>query len=290
MVGRGKELKAKKMITHLLAPLRLVPTLARHRFLLGQLAWRAFASRYAGSYLGWLWTPLSTLIQFALFMAVFSVILEIKIEGLGIDLARRPAVGFGVYLITGLVPFLALNDAVLRAARVFRSHASLVQRVRMPAEVLVLGDVFGALLHHAISFAVVLGICVWRGHTGIANLPWIGVAALLFTLWVVGLSLTASVLGAALPDVPEGLALVMQVLFYGAPIVYPLAMVSDRLLRNLITANPLTPLVDVARSGLISSAPPSAAAIAYVLAAGVVLVLVGSAALDRWRFAVADLV
>ena len=101
------------MNTHLLAPQRLLPTLARHRFLLGQLAWRAFASRYAGSYLGWLWTPLSTLVQFVLFMVVFSVILEIRIEGLGIDLARRPDVGFGVYLITGLVPFLALNDAFL---------------------------------------------------------------------------------------------------------------------------------------------------------------------------------
>jgi lipopolysaccharide transport system permease protein len=278
------------MKAHLLAPLRLVPTLARHRFLLGQLAWRAFAARYAGSYLGWLWTPLSTVIQFALFMTVFSVILEIKIEGLGIDLARRPDVGFGVYLITGLVPFLALNDAALRAARVFRSHASLVQRVRMPAEVLVIGDVLGALLHHAISFVVVLGICLWRGHVGVSNLPWIGLAVVLFTLWVIGLSLTASVLGAALPDVPEGLALVMQVVFYGAPIVYPLAMVSNTVLRSVVTANPLTTLVDVARSGLISSAPPSTAAVIYVLAAGFVLVIVGAAALDRWRFAIADLV
>ena len=138
------------MTRHLLAPFRLLPTMARHRFLLGQLAWRAFAARHAGSYLGWLWTPIATLIQFALFMVVFSAIMEIKIEGLGIDLARRPPVGFGLFLITGLVPFLALNDAALRASRVFRTHSSLVQRVRMPAEVLVVGDVLGAVMHHAI--------------------------------------------------------------------------------------------------------------------------------------------
>jgi ABC-type polysaccharide/polyol phosphate export permease len=160
----------------------------------------------------------------------------------------------------------------------------------MPAEVLVLGDVLGALLHHAISFVVVLTICVWRGHMGLANLPWIGLAIVLFTLWVVGLSLSASVLGAALPDVPEALALAMQVVFYGAPIVYPLAMVQDQVLRGLIRANPLTPLVEVARSGLISSTPPPAAAIAYVLVVGLVLVMVGSMALDRWRYTIADLV
>ena len=113
------------MKRRLLAAFRLPGMLHRHRFLLWQLAWRAFAARHAGSYLGWLWTPLSTAVQFALYMVVFSAILQIKVEGLGIDVARRPAVGFGVFLITGLVPFLALNDVVARASRVFRAHANL---------------------------------------------------------------------------------------------------------------------------------------------------------------------
>ena len=277
------------MTRHLLAPLRLVPTLVRHRFLLSQLAWRAFASRYAGSYLGWLWTPVATLIQFALFMLVFSAILEIKLQGLGIDLARRPPVGFGLYLITGLVPFLALNDAALRGSRVFRTHASLVQRVRMPAEVLVVGDVMGTVLHHLISFAVVLAISLWGGHTGWANLPWLVGAMALLAIWIVGLSLTASVLGAVLPDFPEGVGLTMQVLFYGAPIVYPLALVPEGTLRTVVNANPLTPLVGVVRTGLISSAPPSMPWLVGSAVMGLVLVIVGAIAVDRWRYTIADL-
>ena len=277
------------MSQYLLASLRLPSTLARHRFLVAQLAWRSFASRYAGSYLGWLWTPLATLIQFALFMVVFSVIFQIRVEGLGIDLAERPPVGFGIYLITGLVPFLALNDAVLRAARVFRTHATLVQRVRIPAEVLVIGDVLGAVLHHAISFVVVLAICVIGGHCRLADLPWLGGSLALIALWVVGLSLTASVLGAALPDVSEALTLGMQLLFYGAPLVYPLAMVPDGVLRTLVSANPLTPLVGASRAGLIGAVPPEPLAVAAVAAAGVALVVMGAAALDRWRYTIADL-
>ncbi len=277
------------MTRNLLAPLRLVPTLVRHRFLLGQLAWRAFASRYAGSYLGWLWTPVATLVQFALFMIVFSAILKIKLEGLGIDLARRPPVGFGLFLITGLVPFLALNDAVLRASRVFRTHSSLVLRVRMPAEVLLVGDVMGAVLHHVVSFAVVLAICLVGGHVGPANLPWLAGGLALMAIWIVGLSLTAGVLGAVLPDVPEGIGLTMQVLFYGAPIVYPLALVPDGILRLVVSANPITPLVGVARTGLISSAPPELPWLVGSVALGLVLVMVGAIALERWRYTIADL-
>jgi lipopolysaccharide transport system permease protein len=275
--------------THLLAPLRMLPIIGRNRFLLGQLAWRAFAARHAGSYLGWLWTPLSTLVQFALFMVVFSVIMEIRIEGLGIDLARRPDVGFGVYLITGLVPFLALNDAVVRASRVFRSNVTLVQRVRLPAEVLVLGDLLGTLFHHGLSFVVVVALCVWRGHMGLVNLGWLLLALLLLVLWIFGLGLVASVIGAFLPDVPEVLGLLFQVLFYGAPIVYPLAMVHEGVLRTLIGLNPLTPMIGVVRTALVSAAPPPTPAIALLAVAGVGLAVIGSVALDRWRFSIPDL-
>ncbi len=274
---------------HLLAPVRLLPTLSRNRFLLGQLAWRAFAARHAGSYLGWLWTPFATLVQFALFMVVFSVILQIRVEGLGIDLARRPDVGFGVYLITGLVPFLAVSDAVVRAARVFRANVTLVQRVRMPAELLVLGDVLGTLGHHALSLVVVVAICAARGHMTLGGVGWLALSVVLLALWTVGLALVVSVLGAFLPDVPEVLGLLFQLAFYGAPIVYPLAMVHNEALRRLIGLNPMTPLLEVARAGLLGAAPPSTLTLTLLAGAGAGLLVAGSAALDRWRYSVPEL-
>ena len=274
----------------LLAHLRLVPTLIRHRFLVRQLAWRSFASRHAGSFLGWLWTPLSTVVQFAVFVIVFSKIMEIKIGNLGIDLADRPSVGFGVYLITGLVPFLALNDAVVRASRVFRAHAALVQRVRLPAEVLVFGDALGALLHHVLAFVVVLIICAVRGHLALSGVPWLVGGLLLIGLWIAGLCLVASLVGAVLPDIAEVLTLILQVAFYGAPIVYPLSLVGEPLLWSLIELNPLTPMIGVLRAGLIGSAPPSVLAISLLFIVGAGLLVTGSAVLERWKTRIPDLI
>ena len=278
------------MMRHLFAVFRLPGTLVRHRFLLGQLAWRAFAARHAGLYLGWLWTPLATAVQFALYMVVFSAILKIKVEGLGIDLARLPAVGFGVFLITGLVPYLAINDTTLRAARVFRSHANLVQRVRMPAEVLVLGDTLGTLLHHALSLLLVVAYCAWRGHLVLAGVPWLVLALFVMVLWIVGLALVVSLLGALLPDLAEVMGLVMQVVFYAAPIVYPLSLVQSTGVRTVIQLNPLTPIAGVMRTGLVGAEAPGVAAIVYLLAGGATLLVVGAAALERWRRSIADLV
>ncbi len=278
------------MMSHVFAVFRLPQTLYRHRFLLRQLAWRAFAARHAGSYLGWLWTPISTAVQFVLYMTVFSAILQIKVDGLGIDLARRPAVGFGVFLITGLVPFLAFNDVAMRAARLFRAHANLVQRVRMPPEVLVVGDALGTLMHHAISFALVVVFCAWRGHLALAGVGWIVLGLATLVLWIIGASLCVSLLGAFLPDIAEMMGLALQVVFYAAPIVYPLAMVRSDLMRTVIEMNPLTPLVGVLRTGLVGAAPPSMTAVSYLLVGGILLMWIGATTLDRWRASIPDVV
>jgi lipopolysaccharide transport system permease protein len=277
------------MSRYFFAPARLLRTLVAHRFLLGQLAWRAFASRHAGAVLGWLWTPLGTAVQFVLYTVVFSVILQIKVELGGTDLARRVPVGFGVFLITGLVPYLALNDVIMRSSRVIRANAILVQRVRLPLEVMVIGDILGTLLHHAAAVVLMVLYCAWAGYLAVTGAGWLIVGVVLLLMLAVGFGLLVSVLGVALPDIPEVLALVLQFVLYGAPIIYPLSFVKQELLLILINANPITPLVGVFRAGLLGVAPPDPVGIIYLVVLAAVLLVVGAAAMDRYRATIPDL-
>ncbi len=277
------------MSRYLLAPVRLVRTLYAHRFLLAQLAWRSFASRHAGAVLGWLWTPLGTAVQFVLYTVVFSVILQIKIDLVGTDLARPMPVGFGVFLITGLVPYLALNDVIMRSSRVIRANATLVQRVRLPIEVLVVGDILGTLMHHAAAVVLMVLYCAWAGYLAVTGAGWLLAGIALLLLLAVGFGLLVSVLGVALPDIPEVLTLALQFVLYGAPIIYPLSSVRQGVLLTVIQMNPITPLVGVFRSGLLGLAPPDPAGIIYLLILSVVLLVVGAAAMDRFRTTIPDL-
>jgi len=267
----------------------MLRTLVAHRFLLAQLAGRAFASRHAGSLLGWLWTPLGTAVQFVLYTVVFSVILQIKIPLLGIDLAKRVPVGFGVFLITGLVPYLALNDVIMRSSRVIRANATLVQRVRLPLEVMVVGDILGTLLHHATAVVLMILYCAWAGHLAVAGAGWLVVGIVLLLALAVGFGLLVSVLGVALPDIPEVLGLLLQFALYGAPIIYSLSLVKQDSLLALIRANPITPLVGVFRAGLLGVAPPPVSGIIYLIVLAVALLIVGAAAMDRYRATIPDL-
>jgi len=277
------------MFRYLSAPARLIRTLAAHRFLLAQLAWRSFASRHAGAVLGWLWTPLGTAVQFALYTVVFSLILQIKTDLLGTDLATRVPVAFGLFLITGLVPYLALNDVILRAARVIRTNATLVTRVRLPLEVLVVGDILGTLMHHALAVVLMVGYCAWAGYLALAGAGWLLAGVFFLLVLAAGFGLLVSVLGVALPDIPEVLGLALQLALYGAPIIYPLSFVKQETLLAVIQANPITPLVGVFRAGLLGVAPPPASGIVYLIVLAAALFVVGAAAVDRYRATIPDL-
>jgi len=264
-------------------------TLVADRFLVVQLARRSFASRHAGLLLGWLWTPLGTAVQFLLYTVVFSVILQIKVELAGTDLAKRLPVAFGVFLITGLVPYLALNDVIMRASRMVRSNAALVQRVRLPLEVLVVGDILGTLMHHATAVVLVVLYCLWAGSLTVVGTGWIAVGIVLLLVIAVGAGLLVSVLGVALPDIPEVLGLALQFALYGAPIIYPLSMVKQEWLLALLQANPITPLVGIFRAGLLGVAPPASSGIVYLITLAVALLVVGAAVVDRYRATIPDL-
>ncbi len=260
-----------------------VKALTGNGFLLRQLVVRSFSARHAELFLGWVWPLISTGVQFLLYWIVFSRVI-------GIRLANERGVGFGFFLMAGLVPVLAFNDALLRAASLFRSNRNLIQRVSFPVEVLLVADLAATLGYHGLAFATMAVICAAAGFVSIAALGWVALGLVVLLVWLLGLALILSVLGAFVPDVKEVLNLGLLLLFYGAPIVYPLSMIHSGWLRALIGVNPVTVFAQLVRAGLLGLEAPGWPVVAGVLAAGLLLVVVGGAGLEKVRPRLADVV
>ena len=125
-----------------------------HLFLLKELVKRDFQGRYAGSALGLVWSFLQPLWMLLLFTFVFSTVM--KISPVGTRTGH-----FSVFLFSGLLPWMAINEGVTRAATAITDNSSLVKKLRFPSELLVLAVALAALVHEAIAgaiFLVALGI------------------------------------------------------------------------------------------------------------------------------------
>jgi len=260
----------------------LVRTVWRWRRLVIELARRDVRTRYAGSSLGLAWALLEPAIQFGLYFVVFAYFIGMRLEG-------SSAVGsFGMYLVSGLLPFLAFQECVARATGLARMQAALVRHVNVPLEVLLVAACLSVFVRHGIGLGIVFVVGAASGSLVWAHLPLLVAALLILAVGIVGLGLALEVAGAFVPDVHQVVATGTMVLFYLTPIVYPLARLPARL-RTWLVFNPLVGVTQAVQSFFVPVAVDFKA-LAISLASAALAVALGVSLFSRRAAAVRDLV
>jgi lipopolysaccharide transport system permease protein len=254
----------------------------RWRRLVWTLGRRDFQARYAGSALGALWAVLEPAVQFALYLTVFSYFLGMKLEG-------RPGMGaFGLYLVTGLVPFLAFQEALMRAVGLARSQANLVRHLTTPLEVLAAGAFLAILGRYAIALALVIVTAAGLGSLAWAQLPWLVVGVLLLVVGSWGMTLLLVPGGAFLPDLGQVVGTGTMVLFFLTPVVYPESVV-PRTVAPWLALNPLVGVLDTFRAVITGTGPSALRLVGAAAGAGLCLAA-GSTVFRRRAWAIRDVV
>lgn len=252
-----------------------------HLFLLRELVKRDFQGRYAGSLFGFVWSLVQPLWLLLLFTFVFSTVMKVSPVG---DVRTKY---FAVFLFGGLLPWMALQEGVLRSSTAITDNASLVKKLRFPSEILVLAVILAALLHEAIAAVIYLLVLAFVGELSWGGLPLLLIAVPLQVGLTLGLGLLASSLHVFFRDTAQILALLLNAWFYLTPVVYPLALVPEGY-RRWLELNPLTPLVGLYRQAFLGGSPtlvPGTGGLAVVIA---VLLSLGFWLFRRLKRAFAD--
>lgn len=216
-------------------------------FLLRELVKRDFQGRYAGSLLGFFWSFLQPLWMLGLFTFVFSTVMKVAPTGTHTG-------HFGTFLFCGLLPWMALQEGVLRGSTAITDNASLVKKLRFPAEILVLATALAALLHEGIATLLFLLVLASLGELSWRGLPLLIVALPLQLALTLGLAWLLSTVHVFFRDTAQLIGMILTGWFYFTPIVYPLDLVPARF-RVWIQLNPLTPLVGLYRQAFLGGAP-----------------------------------
>ncbi len=241
---------------------------------------RDFRARYAGSLFGFVWSFALPLWQLLLFTFVFSGVLRVSLTG-------ERTQNFALYLFCGLLPYMALNEGVNRAATAVTDNAPLVKKLRFPLALLVVTVVTTAFLHEAVALTVFVVVLIVLGEGSLSSLPLLAIAIPLQLCLTLGLGLLLATLHVFVRDTVQALALLFSALFYFTPIVYPLSMVPERFLA-WIALNPLTPLVAMYRSALLGGDAPSIRALTPLLLASATALVVGVTVFHKCSSAFAD--
>ena len=230
--------------------------------LLALLVLKDLRVRYKGSFLGYLWAVANPLAMTSVYYVVFQVIMRVQMPN------------YGVYLVTGLFPWTWASASMLRAAMSYRSNETLVSKVQLRRSILPLSDVLQEMVHFLFACPVILTALVLT--SGTVRLEWLVLIPVMTAIQLAVIYPMAVILAAMniiARDVEYLVGVLLQMLFFMTPIVYPLGSVPERY-RPYFELNPFFPLITAWRTVFYEGALDRTA----VLRLFVVVVLFGAAA------------
>jgi ABC-2 type transport system permease protein len=210
------------------------------RSVLRLLVQRDLTVKYQQSMLGYVWSLIEPLSMAVIYWFIFGVLYHTKLGGT--DGASGGQ--YSMFIISGIFAWMWFNSAINESTSALTSQSRLVATINMPREIFPVGRVLGRFAEFLAGMPILIVAAIifkaditWR--TAIA----IPLAVLLQFVLLVGLSLILSAANVMLRDVERFMRLVMRILFYAAPIIYPLEQVLNshlpRWAKLLYMADPL---------------------------------------------------
>jgi homopolymeric O-antigen transport system permease protein len=241
--------------------------LAANRNLLKNLILRDLKHRYVGSIGGFLWSVIHPIVLLISYTFIFGVIFPPQT---GPDFGTD---SFAIFLLCGLLPWILFSDTIIRNCSVISDNAPLITKTVIPAEILPIAITISNLIHHLIGLGILLSVMTIF-YSVYASTLWILLYLFMLLMFAQGFGWIVAGLHVFLRDTVQALQIVMLFWFYFTPVLYTMDRVPANL-RTLAALNPMALIVTGYRSSLLHLAQPSGIRIGSVLAASVVVFVIG---------------
>ncbi len=173
------------------------------------LARTEFKVRYFGSVLGYVWSLMRPLMLFGVIYVFFVDILHV---------ANGP--NYGVRLLAGIVLWAYFGEATSNCVNCLVAREALLRKIRFPRMVVPLSVSLTSLFNFGLNFIVVLVFALASGVT--PTIRWLELPLILlaFVVLATGCGMLLSALYVRFRDVQPIWDVLLQVFFYGSPIMY----------------------------------------------------------------------
>ena len=251
--------------------INVIRNVVDYRELIAVLAWRNITVRYKQAYLGIGWAILKPLTLMMVFTLVRSFV--------GIPSGNVP---YPILAFAALLPWIFFQESTSEGVQSVVGNAALIKKIYFPREIFPLTSMMTKIVELGINAVILAGLMVWFGMVPSIHIVW-APAIILYTMLV---SLTIAFAGAAFNvyyrDVGTALPIVLSLMMYASPVIYPLELVKDKLLVHkaagnwsdalytLYTINPLAGIIESFQNIVLRGAPPDF----HALLPGAVLIAV----------------
>ena len=237
--------------------IQVAKNIYEYRELMTTLAWKNIALRYKQAYLGIAWAIVKPVTLMLIFTLVKSFV--------GIESGDIP---YPILVFAALMPWTFFQESTSDGVTSVVGNTALIKKIYFPREIFPITAVLTKLVELGINFIILAGLMVWYQMMPSVYILWVP----LIIAYTILAALTIAFVGAAINvyfrDVGTALPVLLSLLMYASPVIYPLQLVKDKLLTEqaagewsnalytLYTLNPLAGIIDAFQSVVLRSEAP----------------------------------
>jgi len=195
--------------------------------------------RYRGSMLGYAWSMLNPLLSMTILAAIFSHVVKIETEH------------YPLYVLSGLIAWNMFAQSVGAGVHSIVNNSFILRKVAVPSWVFPTASISSAVVNSVLALLPYGLISLFLKHPLSLTLIQLPLIFVLYFLFIHGVVMILSSLNVLFRDVGHVVEPVLQILFYGSPVLYAANVVPEKI-RELLILNPVAHFIEAVRAALYS--------------------------------------
>jgi homopolymeric O-antigen transport system permease protein len=240
-----------------------------YRDLVGALVARELKVRYRRSTIGFVWTMLQPLLMMLVFQVVFSALFRFNLPN------------YPVYALAGILFWNFFSQSIVASMNSLRGNAMLLGKLPIPKEVFPLATVISGVINLCFALVPLLLILIVTHHPLTPALFFLPVSILLAALFTLGAGLLLSPLAVFFSDVVELVGVVLSILIYMTPVIYPMKILQGSRFLPLVRFNPVRSILEVFRDPIYQGEVPPLTHLTVCVGIALAALLIGAYAFRR---------
>lgn len=214
--------------------------------LLKNLVSKDFKIKYRRSVLGVAWSVLNPLFTMIVITTVFGKLLKIQVED------------FATYYIVGFAIWNFFAEATSSSLSSILSSAALIKKVYIPKYIFPLEKCLFSLVNFFFTLIAVVIVMLFQGVVPSITAILFPIPVFYCFIFVCGVSLFLSAATVYFRDIQHLYGVLLTMLMYLTPIIYPLEILKDyKLILRIVELNPITHYVEYFRGLIMYDTIPS---------------------------------
>lgn len=223
-------------------------------------------SRFARSKLGGLWIIINPLAQVAIYALILSSVLAAKLSHINNKYA------YAIYLMSGLLAWNLFSEIIGRCLSLFIEHGNLMKKIQFPRITLPAILAGSSLLNNGFLFLAIVAVFLLLGHHFTLAMIWVLPLTFIMAGFALGLGLVLGVINVFVRDLGQVVPIILQMLFWFTPIVYPADIIPESY-RYFLNFNPIYHFTAAYQNILVYGRAPELGGLVVIGVSSVVLLL-----------------